>query len=85
MVQIPQHLQAEFDKLSEEQKAKFHQLMMWSNPSGLQGVYLPMQDSAIERCLKMVQQMGAEPDTPIEPDRTVNHDWDFDPKQNKGK
>jgi len=74
---LPSHLQARFDSLSEAQKQKFYQLMQWSNPSGLRGITLPTNDSAIEGCLKMVEQMGAEPVTPAEPDRTVNHDWPF--------
>jgi len=84
-MQLPAHLQSDYDQLTEGQKRKFQQLMQWTNPSGMNGISLPITDVAFESMLKMVKNMGEEPDTPIEPDRTVNHDWDFDPKQNKGK
>jgi hypothetical protein len=74
---IPAHLQADFDALNDAQKAKFRQLMQWTNPSGLQGVQLPVSDAAFDKCLQMVKNMGEEPVTPAEPDRTVNHDWPF--------
>lgn len=83
---IPNHLRSDYDSLSEAQKQKFHQLLNWTNPSGLSGVGgLPITDAAFESIMKMVKQMGENPDTPVEPDRSVNHDWDFDPKMNKGK
>lgn len=84
-MQLPAHLQSDYDQLTEGQKRKFQQLLQWTNPSGMAGISLPITDIAFENMIKMVKNMGENPDTPIEPDRTVNHDWDFDPKQNKGK
>ena len=81
MLQIPAHLQAEFDALSEAQKAAFTEMAMWG-AAGQPGA-LVITDMAFERCMKIVKQMGEEPVKPIEPDRTVNHDWpaNFIPKK----
>ena len=72
---IPSHVQEELDKLSETQKAKFQQLVAWAGASGLPGIGIPLH--TYDHLLSMVKQMGAEPETPIEPDRTVNHEWNF--------
>lgn len=79
---MPDHIRIEFEKLSPSQKEKFNQLLAWSGASGLPGIGLPM--AAYEKCLEMARQMGEEPSTPVEPDRTINHDWDFIPTQ-KGR
>lgn len=76
---IPAHIQHEYEALSNAQKAKFSELIMWANASGLPGVALPM--NTYESILEMVKRMGATPDTPAEPDRMVNHDWNIFPKQ----
>lgn len=83
MIQIPQHLQLDFDSLSPAQKQKFMELAQWGAAGGPGN--LIVTDASFERIYKAVKQMGEEPLTPIEPDRRVNHDWEFDPKQNKGK
>lgn len=83
MIQIPPHLKLDFDSLSSAQQQKFMQLAVWG-AAGEPGKII-ITDSAFERIFNSVKQMGEEPITPIEPDRTVNHDWPFDPKQNKGK
>lgn len=83
MVQIPAHLQADYDALNPAQQQKFMELAVWG-AAGQPG-NLIISDMAFEKCLKVVKQMGLEPDQPAEPDRTVNHDWNFDPKLNKGK
>lgn len=74
---IPLHVQAELDKLSEAQKNKFQALIAWATSSGIPGVAIPMH--TYDHILNMVKQMGEEPVNPIEPDKTVNHDWNFIP------
>lgn len=78
---IPNHLRDEYNKLSDNQKIKFGELLAWSSASGLPGIALPTQ--TYENILEMVKKMGPMPDTPVEPDRTVNHDWDIISKQGK--
>jgi hypothetical protein len=73
MIQIPAHLQGDFDALSPAQQQKLVEMAQWG-AAGSPG-NLIITDMAFERCLKVVKQMGAEPVEPIEPDRTVNHDW----------
>lgn len=74
---VPTIIKPEYDALNDMQKQKFHQLLSWSAASSLSGVPVPI--TTYEHILKMVKQMGEEPITPIEPDRTVNHDWHFAP------
>lgn len=83
MLNIPAHLQGDFDSLTDAQKQAFTEMAM-AGAAGTPG-NLIITDMAFERCLKYVKQMGPEPERVAEPDKTVNHDWDFDPKQNKGK
>lgn len=83
MLQIPAHLQSDYDALNDTQKQKFMQLAMWGAAGGPGNAIVT--DMAFERILKTIKQMGDQPNEPIEPDRTVNHDWEFDPKANKGK
>jgi hypothetical protein len=78
VLRIPAHLQADYDSLTDGQKAKFMQLAMWG-AAGDPGNTI-ITDGAFDNILKSVKQMGDEPDTPAEPDRTVNHDWPFNPK-----
>lgn len=78
---MPNHIQQEYEKLSPAQKQKFNHLLSWSTSSGIPGVAVPVM--AYEKILDMVKQMGEEPATPVEPDRTVNHDWNFIPTQRK--
>lgn len=73
MIQIPAHLQPEFDLLSKAQQQKLIEMAQWG-AAGSPGA-LVITDMAFERCLKYVKQMGEEPVEPIEPDKTVNHDW----------
>lgn len=79
MIQIPAHLQPEYDALNDAQKQAFIDMAMWG-AAGQPG-NLVITDMAFERCLKVVKQMGEEPVKPIEPDKTVNHDWPFNPKK----
>lgn len=78
MIQIPPHLQLDYDSLTDAQKQKFSELAMWGAAGGPGNLII--SDSAFERIYKSVKQMGDTPDTPIEPDKTVNHDWPFKPK-----
>jgi hypothetical protein len=78
MIQVPPHLQLDYDSLSESQKQKFLELAQWGAAGGPGNLII--SDAAFERIFKSVKQMGTEPDTPIEPDKTVNHDWPFKPK-----
>lgn len=78
MIQLPAHLQAEFDALSQSQQQKFMEMAMWG-AAGQPGNVI-ITDMAFEKCLQSVKLMGSEPDQPIEPDKTVNHDWPFKPK-----
>ena len=82
-MQIPIHLQADYDALSPGQKQAFHQLAMWGAAGGPGNVIVT--DMAFNQILKSVKNMGEEPAQVAEPDRSVNHDWDFDPKSNKGR
>ena len=83
MLNIPAHLQPEYDALNDAQKDAFAKMAM-AGAAGAPG-NLIITDMAFERCLKYAKQMGPEPIQVIEPDKSVNHDWEFDPKQNKGK
>lgn len=76
---MPQHVQQEYDKLTPAQQAKFNELMTWSN-AGQPGQTL-ITDMAYDSFFRMVKNMGDNPDTPAEPDRTVNHEWDLKLKQ----
>ena len=73
MVQIPAHLQAEFDALTDAQQNAFMKLVV-SGAAGSPG-NLIVSFAAFENALKSVKLMGPEPDQPIEPDKTVNHEW----------
>lgn len=77
---IPSHIKNEYEALSASQKNAFDKLVMMS-AAGSPG-NLIISFSAYENALKIVKRMGEEPDQPIEPDRTVNHDWphNFIPK-----
>lgn len=83
MIQIPQHLRLDYDSLSTAQQQKFMELAHWG-AAGSPG-NLIITDASFERIFNSVKQMGEDPLTPAQPDTSVNHDWDFDPKQNKGK
>lgn len=83
MIQIPQHLQLDYDSLSSAQQQKFMELAHWGAAGGLGNLII--SDASFERIYNLIKQMGEEPLTPAEPDTTVNHDWDFDPKINKGR
>lgn len=83
MIQIPPHLQLDYDSLSPAQQKKFVELAQWGAAGGPGNLIIT--DAAFERIFNSVKQMGEDPLTPIQPDTTVNHDWEFDPKQNKGK
>lgn len=74
---IPGHIIEELNKLSPAQKQKFQDLVMWAGNSGFAGSSLPVDYGKI---LEMVQASGETPVTPAEPDKTVNHDWNFAPK-----
>lgn len=80
---LPSLIQADYDLLSPAQKNAFDQMVAMSN-AGQPGQLL-MSDMAYIKILEMVKRMTEEPNLPIEPDRSVNHDWEFDPKANKGK
>lgn len=80
---IPGHIQKEIDTLSNAQRIKFGQLISWAATSGLPGVSIPVH--TYENILNMVKQMGESPISPIEPDRTVNHDWDIVSRQGTDK
>lgn len=80
---IPPHLRLDYDSLSDAQKQKFGQLINMGAAGGPMNLFV--SDASFERIFNMVKQMSEEPATPIEPDKTVNHDWPFDPKANKGK
>lgn len=73
MLQIPAHLQGDYDALSEAQKQAFMEMAMWG-AAGQPGNVI-ITDMAFERCLKYVKQMGEDPVKVIEPDKSVNHDW----------
>jgi hypothetical protein len=75
MIQIPQHLQLDFDSLTDAQKQKFMELANWGAAGGPGNVIIT--DASFERIFKSVKLMGESPDTPVEPDKTVNHDWNF--------
>lgn len=75
MVQIPAHLQSEFDELSDAQQNAFMRIVT-ASAAGTPG-NLIVSFAAFESALKSVKLMGPEPDQPIEPDKTVNHDWPF--------
>lgn len=75
---IPPYIQDELAKLSDAQKQKFQELLAWAGYSGLQGIGgIPVH--TFDKLLDMVKQMGAEPVTVAEPDKTVNHDWNHVP------
>lgn len=78
MFQIPQHLQLDYDSLSYIQKDKFNILAQWGSAGGPGNTIIT--DASFANIFKIVKQMGEDPITPIEPDRTVNHDWTFNPK-----
>lgn len=75
MINIPQHLQLDFDSLSPIQQQKFMELSIWGS-AGENG-NLIISDVAFEKIFNIVKQMGSEPNIPIEPDMSVNHDWEF--------
>lgn len=79
MINIPPHLQLDFDSLTEVQRQKFMDMVMWG-AAGSPG-NLIITDMAFATALRFIKQMGEDPVTPIEPDRSVNHDWEFDPKK----
>lgn len=83
MLNLPAHLQGDYDQLTDAQKQLFTQMVM-ASAAGQPGNLL-ITDMAFERNLTYVKNMGPEPELPAEPDRSVNHDWEFDPKANKGK
>jgi hypothetical protein len=80
-MQIPAHMQDEYDALTAAQKSAFGQLVQMS-AAGSPG-NLIISFAAFENAMKSVQRMGPEPDQPIEPDKSVNHDWpaNFIPKK----
>lgn len=82
MIQIPPHLRLDYDSLSEAQKKKFMELAIWG-AAGSPGNMI-ISDASFERIYNSIKQMGEDPIVPIEPDMSVNHDWEFDPKSNKG-
>ena len=73
MLNIPAHLQSEYDALNEAQKDAFTKMALWG-AAGTPG-NLVITDMAFESCMRTVKQMGQEPIRPIEPDKAVNHDW----------
>ncbi|NJO48088.1 MAG: hypothetical protein HC840_00065 [Leptolyngbyaceae cyanobacterium RM2_2_4] len=75
MIQIPAHLQLDFDSLSGAQKNAFGQLATWGAAGGPGNIII--SDAAFERIFNQVKRMGESPDLPAEPDRSVNHDWNF--------
>lgn len=72
----PKHIQDQLDAMSDRQRAKYYELIAWSGNAGKD---LGSVDIAVscQKLIDMVKQMGEEPPTPIEPDRTVNHDWNL--------
>jgi hypothetical protein len=82
VIQIPQHLKLDYDSLSPAQQQKFMELAHWGAAGSLGNLIIT--DASFERIFNSVKQMGEDPLTPAQPDTSVNHDWDFDPKQNKG-
>lgn len=75
MLKLPPHLQADFDALSPAQQDALSKLVMMG-AAGSPG-NLIITDASFEAALKSVKLMGESPDSPIEPDKTVNHDWNF--------
>jgi hypothetical protein len=75
MINLPPHIQPEFDALTDAQKNAFMKLVMMG-AAGSPG-NLIISHASFENALKSVKLMGETPDTPIEPDKTVNHDWNF--------
>jgi hypothetical protein len=70
---IPQHIADELKKMTAAQKQKFHELCMWASAGAYEGCSVPIDYHLI---LDEIKRMGPEPITPIEPDKTVNHDWE---------
>lgn len=81
MFNLPQHLQTDYDALTPAQQDAFAKIVMMG-AAGSPG-NLIISNMAFESALKSVKRMGPEPDQPIEPDRSVNHDWpaNFIPKK----
>lgn len=77
---MPQHVQQEFDTLTDAQKQKVYEIIGWGSQAG-KGFQSITTDTAMFKAIEMVKRMGEEPTTVAEPDKTVNHDWDFAPKE----
>lgn len=77
---IPYYIQKELNKLNEEQKAKFKQLLM-SFSSGL-------PDTAISHnqyydMLNIVRPINKNPTAPAVPDDSLSPDWEHAPKRRR--
>ncbi len=79
MIQIPNHLEDEFNLLTPKQKQKFLELAMWGAAGGPGNVII--SDMAFANCMRMVNNMGLEPTEPIPADKTLNPDWDNNSKK----
>lgn len=75
MLNLPPHLQGDYDALTPAQQDAFTKLVMMG-AAGTPG-NLIITHASFENALKSVKLMGESPDSPIEPDKTVNHDWNF--------
>ena len=72
----PKHIQDQIDAFSDKQRSKYYELLAWSGNAGKDLGRVDIS-TACQKLIDMVKQMGEDPITPIEPDRTVNHDWDI--------
>ena len=79
MNNLPAHIREELSKLSQAQILKFHELLSWSTAYGVAGCKI--DPITCYKILDMVKNMGENPQQAIEPDKTINHDWQFFPKQ----
>lgn len=72
MIQIPAHLQLDYDSLSEAQQRKFNELAAWG-AAGSPGNMI-ITDGAFEKIYNTIKQMGEDPIEPVGPEEIVN-DW----------
>lgn len=78
MNNLPAFVKEELSKLTTEQVMKFYELLSWSTAYGVQGCQI--DPIACDKLLDMVKRMGPNPNQVMEPNKTVNHDWNFFPK-----
>lgn len=75
MLKLPSHMQSDYDALSPAQKDAFTKIVTMGAAGGPGNMIIT--DASFEHALKSVKLMGESPDVPVEPDKTVNHDWNF--------